>query len=90
MGFMSDDTLQDQWLCDKAQAVAGREYRQLRALMLTGPVSEVARAREKLRDELPPELSNDASFQKLLQAMSRDVMRVAEQDILAEASLSLA
>lgn len=90
MGFMIEEMLDDQRLCDKAQAVAGREYRQLRALMLTGPVSDISVAREKLRNELPPELSNDIVFQRLLRCMSREVTRVAEQDLLEEANLSLA
>jgi hypothetical protein len=80
-----DDTLEEQKLCDKAQAVAGREYRQLRALMLTGDASDIASAEARLRNELPEEMANDLSFERLLRAMEREVARVSEQDIAIEA-----
>lgn len=82
MIFMDED-LTEQKLRDKAQAVAGREYRQLRAQMLTGQESEIFVASARLREELPPELANDLSFQRLLNAMQREVRHVAEKDIIA-------
>jgi hypothetical protein len=78
-----EDDLTEQRLRDKAQAVAGREYRQLRAQMLTGQDEEIRLAAMRLREELPPDLANDVSFQRLLNALQREVLRVAEQDIVA-------
>ena len=77
-----DELLEERRLLDRAQALAGREYRQLRALMLTGQPTEIAQAEARLRQELPPEFSNDVGFERLLRIMRREVNRITEADLL--------
>ena len=77
-----DELLEERRLLDRAQALAGREYRQLRALMLTGQPTEIAQAEARLRQELPSEFSNDVGFERLLRIMRREVNRITEVDLL--------
>lgn len=84
MPLYEEDVL-DQKLCDKAQVLAGREYRHLRALMMTGATDEIAMATQRLRQELPQEMAEDFSFENLMRAMQKDVARASEMDIAIEA-----
>ena len=83
--MLLEDEVMEQKMCDKAQVLAGREYRHLRALMMTNAASEIAEAKQRLRQELPEEMAEDANFESLIRAMQRDVARASELDIAIEA-----
>lgn len=73
--------MESQRLRDRAQALAGREYRHLRALMLIGDTAPLAQAMKRLRQELPSEMTDDVSFQRLLNTMQREISLVSEQEL---------
>ncbi|MBY0356344.1 MAG: hypothetical protein K2Q12_11550 [Rickettsiales bacterium] len=80
----SAHSIETQRMLDRAQAVAGREYRMLRALMLVGDQAELDEAKARFFAALPAEITEGSGFKDVCDAMRVEAERMAERDLFME------